>query len=48
MILLAALSIRLPAPILKLAEVAGNANAFLAMLSILAGIVMMMAVYALV
>lgn len=34
MILLAALSIRLPAPILKLAEVAGNANAFLAMLSI--------------
>lgn len=34
MILLAALSIRLPAPVLKLAEVAGNANAFLAMLSI--------------
>ncbi len=34
MIVLAALSIRLPAPILRLAEVAGNANAFLAMLSI--------------
>ncbi len=34
MLLLAALQIRLPAPVLKLAEVAGNANAFLAMLSI--------------
>ena len=34
MLLLAALHLRLPAPVLKLAEVAGNANAFLAMLSI--------------
>ena len=34
MLLLAALHIRLPAPVLRLAEVAGNANAFLAMLSI--------------
>ncbi len=34
MLLLAALHLRLPSPILKLAEVAGNANAFLAMLSI--------------
>ena len=34
MILLAALHLRLPDPILKLASVMGNANAFLAMLSI--------------
>lgn len=34
MILLAALHLRLPEPILKLASVMGNANAFLAMLSI--------------
>ena len=34
MLLLAALQVRLPVPVLKLAEVAGNANAFLAMLSI--------------
>ena len=34
MLLLAALHIRLPGPVLRLAEVAGNANAFLAMLSI--------------
>ena len=34
MILLAALHLRLPDPILKLASVVGNANAFLAMLSI--------------
>ena len=34
MILLAALHLRLPEPVLKLASVAGNANAFLAMLSI--------------
>ena len=34
MILLAALHLRLPEPVLKLASVMGNANAFLAMLSI--------------
>ena len=34
MILLAAVHLRLPEPVLKLANVAGNANAFLAMLSI--------------
>ena len=34
MILLAALHLRLPEPVLKLASVVGNANAFLAMLSI--------------
>ncbi len=34
MLALAALHIRLPAPLLRLAEVTGNANAFLAMLSI--------------
>ena len=34
MIVLAALQLRLPEPVLKLASVAGNANAFLAMLSI--------------
>lgn len=34
MIVLAAVHIRLPEPVLKIAEVAGNANAFLAMLSI--------------
>lgn len=34
MLLLAALNLRLPAPVLRLAEVAGGANAFLAMLSI--------------